>query len=86
MTLSANDTFEAMTTASTISRLEIIVNGQPRQVAASTTLALLLRHLEIPERGVAVEINGQIVPRARHAEQFFAGGERLEIVSLIGGG
>jgi sulfur carrier protein len=75
-----------MTSAAADNRLEIVVNGQPRQVAASTTLELLLRQLEIPQRGVAVEINGQIVPRARHAEQFFAGGERLEIVSLVGGG
>jgi sulfur carrier protein len=70
----------------TQNRLEVIVNGQPRQVVATATLESLLRQLEIPQRGVAVEINGQIVPRAQHAEQRLTTGDRLEIVSLVGGG
>ncbi len=66
--------------------LAILVNGQPRDVAAATTVDALLRQLEIPLRGVAVEVNGQIVPRARHTELLLARGDRLEIVSLVGGG
>lgn len=68
------------------SRLPIVVNGQPKEIAAATTLEALLRQLEIPSRGVAVEINGQIVPRARHAEHRLVTGDHLEIVSFIGGG
>lgn len=67
-------------------RLPIVVNGQPKEIAAATTLEALLRQLEIPSRGVAVEINGQIVPRARHAEHRLTNGDRLEIVSFVGGG
>jgi sulfur carrier protein len=67
-------------------RLAISVNGQPRDVATTTTVDALLRQLEIPLRGVAVEVNGQIVPRAKHAELLLARGDRLEIVSLVGGG
>ncbi len=67
-------------------RLAILVNGQPRDVEAATTVVELLRRLEIPLRGVAVEVNGKIVPRARHAELLLARGDRLEIVSLVGGG
>lgn len=75
-----------MSSISSDSRLPIVVNGQPREITAATTLAALLQQLEIPSRGVAVEINGQIVPRAKHADHRLATGDRLEIVSFVGGG
>ncbi|HMC12268.1 MAG TPA: sulfur carrier protein ThiS [Pirellulaceae bacterium] len=49
-------------------------------------MADLLQQLRIPLRGLAVEVNLQVVPRARHAEHLLADGDRLEIVSLVGGG
>jgi sulfur carrier protein len=64
----------------------IIINGQSRQLAAPLTIEELLRRLELPPRGVAVEVNTQIVPRQRHAEHLLADGDQLEIVSLVGGG
>jgi len=67
-------------------RMTIVVNGQPRQLARPATVAELLRQLEMPTRGVAVEVNLQIVPRLRHAEHLLAEGDRLEIVTLVGGG
>jgi sulfur carrier protein len=67
-------------------RLNIVVNGQPREVDRPITLADLLEQLAMPQRGVAVEVNLQIVPRARHAKVVLADGDRLEIVSLVGGG
>ena len=75
-----------MSSAAADKRFSIVVNGQPRDIAATTTVAELLEQLEIPLRGVAVEINGEIVARSRHAEQTVAVGDRLEIVSLVGGG
>lgn len=66
--------------------IEIIVNGQPRQVEAGTTVAGLLAVLELPVKGVAVELNLAIVPQRRHAEQTLSAGDRLEVVSLVGGG
>ena len=66
--------------------MEIIVNGQPRQVAEGTTVAQLLDRLELAGRYVAVEVNLEVVPRARHAEHRLAPGDRLEIVTLVGGG
>ena len=62
------------------------VNGELRQLNAPATVADLLRHLELPFRGVAVEVNLEIIPRARHAAQLLTDGDRLEIVSLVGGG
>lgn len=66
--------------------MKIVVNGQPREFQHPATVAELLKLLEIPLRGVAVELNMQIVPRVRHAEHLLADGDRLEIVSLVGGG
>jgi len=50
------------------------------------TVAELLEELQLSPRLVAVEVNLQLVPRTRHAEQTLAAGDRLEIVSLVGGG
>jgi thiamine biosynthesis protein ThiS len=66
--------------------VHVIVNGQPRQVRDGTTVAELLADLELPRRGIAVEVNEAIVPRIRHAEKTLHDGDRLEVVSLVGGG
>jgi sulfur carrier protein len=66
--------------------MEIIVNGEPRQVVAPYTVADLLRALELTGRRLAVEVNLEIVPRSRHGEQQLQAGDRVEIVHAIGGG
>ena len=66
--------------------VSVFVNGERHQLKAPATVADLCRQLELPPRGVAVELNLQIVPRSRHAEQLLSEGDRLEIVSLVGGG
>ena len=66
--------------------MTIFVNGQSRELPQPLTVAELLQHLEIPPRGVAVEVNLQLVARARHAEHQLSDGDQLEIVSLVGGG
>ena len=66
--------------------VHIVCNGQPRPLAPGTTIAALLAELQLSPRQVAVEVNLQLVPRARHAERLLADGDRLEIVSLVGGG
>jgi sulfur carrier protein len=66
--------------------LEIIVNGDPRQIDDGLTLAALLQQLNMQPRYVAVERNRELVPRGRHAECLLRPGDRLEIVTLVGGG
>jgi len=66
--------------------LEIIVNGQPRQVAPGSTVTDLLRELGMDDRPVAVERNRDVVPRAQHADCRLATGDRLELVTFVGGG
>jgi sulfur carrier protein len=64
----------------------ITVNGREKELPLAVTVAELLHVLELPARGTAVEVNQEIVARARHAEHVLAEGDRLEIVTLVGGG
>jgi sulfur carrier protein len=66
--------------------VEILVNGEPRQIADGTTVADLLAELGVEPRQVAVEVNLELVPRGRHAEHPLAAGDSLEVVTLVGGG
>jgi sulfur carrier protein len=66
--------------------VNVVVNGQPRELSGPLTVAELLKRLEVPTRGMAVEINLQVLPRAQHATRTLADGDRLEIVTLVGGG
>jgi sulfur carrier protein len=64
----------------------ITVNGEQRECPAAITVSGLLHVLGIAGKKVAVERNGEIVPRSRHAETTLAHGDRLEIVVAVGGG
>lgn len=66
--------------------MQIEVNGQPAECTEHTTLDRLLDDLGYGEQRVAVEHNGQIVPRESHPQTPIAGGDTLEIVHAIGGG
>ncbi len=66
--------------------MQIVVNGQPRDLPDGATLAQLLSELGLEPRHVAVEVNLEVVPRREHAEHRLADGDRLEVVTLVGGG
>jgi sulfur carrier protein len=66
--------------------MQIEVNGQEREVPDDTTITQLLRELDVKVPHVAVEVNLEVVPRARHAETKLRAGDRLEVVTLVGGG
>jgi sulfur carrier protein len=70
----------------TAQTVRIVVNGLPHELPRPLAVADLLTQLGITPRGVAVEVNLQVVPRSRHAEHVLSDGDRLEIVSLVGGG
>ena len=67
-------------------RMHIQLNGEARDIAPGTTLVQLLEAEGLAHRRVAVEINGEIVPRSQYSERIIAEGDRLEIVHAIGGG
>jgi thiamine biosynthesis protein ThiS len=66
--------------------MTLIVNGEPHDVPPGTTVAGLLVQLKMQPRLVAVERNRDLVPRGQHADCTLEPGDRLEIVTLVGGG
>jgi len=66
--------------------MQIQLNGEPRAIAAQTTVLQLVQAEGLGERRVAVEVNGEIVPRGRHGEHALSEGDRVEIVHALGGG
>ena len=67
-------------------RLEVVVNGEPRVVPASTTVEALVALVGIEWRGVAVAVNGEVVPRSAWPDSSLATGARIEIVTAAAGG
>lgn len=65
--------------------MRIQVNGEPREVAATTILALV-QELGLDVRKVAVERNLEIVPRSLHEGTPVVEGDRIEVVQFVGGG
>ena len=65
--------------------MRIEVNGEPREVTATTVLALV-GELGLDVRKVAVERNLEIVPKSQHAATPIAEGDRIEVVQFVGGG
>ncbi|MCM8596476.1 sulfur carrier protein ThiS [Accumulibacter sp.] len=66
--------------------MEILINGQPRQFAGPLTVRELVDALKLAGKRIAVERNGEIVPRGRHAQTVLADGDRIEVVVAVGGG
>ena len=66
--------------------MTIFIHGESREVEPGITLAALLGQLDMESRNVAVEVNRDVGPRAQHAHHVLCQGDRLEIVTLVGGG
>lgn len=66
--------------------IEVQVNGAAQRVESDTDVAELLERLQLAGKRVAVERNGEIVPRSHFAQTALANGDRLEIVVAVGGG
>ncbi len=73
----------------TTTSIAIVLNGEPRDVRArdgAATIAALLTELDLGAQRVAVEVNGDVVPRAEHASHALAPGDKVEVVTFVGGG
>lgn len=66
--------------------MKIQLNGDACELPGPLTVAELLVLRELADKHLAVEVNGEVVPRARHAEFVLNEGDQLELVSLVGGG
>ena len=69
-----------------MSELSVVVNGEPRTIAAPATLLDLLSRLGLDPRTVVVEHNREIVRRPRLGETALADGDAVELVHFVGGG
>jgi thiamine biosynthesis protein ThiS len=66
--------------------MHVIINGERRELEGPTTVQILLEHLELDCRRVAVEINRRILKRTEFETATVSEGDRLEVVHFVGGG
>ena len=66
--------------------MRIEVNGQERVLEDPCTVAELLKELDLAGHACAVEVNARVVPKREHDGRVLASGDRVEIVTLVGGG
>jgi len=66
--------------------ITVSINGASRQLSDSTNVATLIEEMALTGKRIALERNGEIVPRSRFATQQLADGDKLEVVVAVGGG
>lgn len=66
--------------------IRIVINGAPHEVPADTTLAALVTLVGAHPEGVAVALDGEVVPRAELGRRGVAPGAKVEIIRAVGGG
>ena len=66
--------------------IRITLNGAPREYPAPLTISQLLHDLALAGRRLAIERNGEIVPRSLFGDARLADGDRIEVVIAVGGG
>ena len=66
--------------------IELLINGEARRFPAPLTLSQLIESLDLVGKRIAIEKNGEIVPRSQHTSTPLISGDRLEIVVAVGGG
>ena len=66
--------------------IRVSINGVARQLPDPTSVAALIEEMGLAGKRIALERNGEIVPRSSFAAQRLADGDRLEVVVAVGGG
>lgn len=66
--------------------LTLIVNAAPREVPQGSSVRFLIESLGLGQQAVAAEVNGVLVPRRQHEACLLAADDRVELVTLVGGG
>ena len=66
--------------------ITVSINGLARQLPDSTSVVALIEEMGLTGKRIALERNGEIVPRSRFATQQLADGDKLEVVVAVGGG
>ena len=66
--------------------ITVSINGVARQLPDSASIAVLIEEMGLAGKRIALERNGEIVPRGKYAVQRLADGDKLEVVIAVGGG
>ena len=66
--------------------IEFWVNGQQVSIDEPMTVELVLDTVEVPPNYLAVEVNGEVVPREDYVSHLIQAGDEIELVTLVGGG
>jgi len=66
--------------------MKLTVNGEPMALPAGATVGVLIEHLGLAGKRLAIELNEDIVPLSQHADTALAEGDQIEVVRAIGGG
>lgn len=66
--------------------MEIFVNGEKRSCSEKQTLEAFLADEKYDKAKIAVELNGEIIPKAAYAECILGPADKLEVVTFVGGG
>ena len=62
------------------------INGKPQEISAGSSVENLIAALQLEGKRFAIELNGEIVPKSRHAATTLNHGDKLEVVVAVGGG
>ena len=66
--------------------ISLSINGTPSTFERPLSVAELIEHMQLGKQRIALERNGEIVPRGQFNQQMLADGDKLEIVVAVGGG
>ena len=66
--------------------IQLTINGEMRRLDRSVNITQFIDQNNLQGKRIAIERNGEIVPRSQYAEQFLVDGDRLEVVVAVGGG
>jgi sulfur carrier protein len=81
-----NASQDSTSQSTSVTALSIRVNGEARTLRAGASIADLIGELALGGRKLAVAVNREVVPRARHALHRLRDGDRVEILEAVGGG
>ena len=66
--------------------MQIVINGKIQQISDNSSVQSVLEEMQLQNKRIAVEVNQEIIPRAKHHEHKLMEGDNIEIIHAVGGG
>ncbi len=67
-------------------RIDVWINGAQVKIDPDETLASVAKSYDLPQRGVAIEVSGYVIPRSQWPDKILKPNDKVEIVQMVGGG